>query len=300
MKLKHFAALTLSLMAGTVFAQDAAPVRADVKQMHVYMPQSWAVRQGAVISNKLNAYEVILAMTKTNGKKPAETGIRIWAGDYGFCPLTQSFQLEVNGIPLKKLNVKASDVQPWKEGKNTGLKIALNFDGCKMDVIFYMRPDSPVLWGVIRPSANTLEDIKNAVMTFSCIPSTLARNAKKVPIWGGPEYGREIVTNARTYPASAKVYPLAKDDTSFIFRDTKFDGSAKDKSKGQGPVWLQIDQTSVIKGKIRSTNEWTNWIQLNLNPAMKEFKFGMWQQQMPISNADFDKKLNAEKAAFTR
>ena len=126
MKLKHLAA-ALVLTAGTVFAQETASVRADVKQMHVYMPQSWAVRQGSMISNKLNAYEVILAMTKTNGKKPAQTGIRIWAGDYGFCPLTQSFQLEVNGIPLKKLNVKASDVQPWKEGKNTGLKIALGY-----------------------------------------------------------------------------------------------------------------------------------------------------------------------------
>ena len=300
MNLKHIAVAALTLLSGAVFAQNYAPVRADVKQMHIYQPETWAVRQGAKISNQFNSYEVILAMTKPMNNKPTQTWIRIWAGDFGFCPLTRSFKLDVNGIGMEKLNVKTSDVQPWKEGKNAGIKIALNYDGCKFDVIFYMRPDSPVLWGMIRPSANTLEDIKTAVMTFTCIPSTLARNAKKVPIWGGPEYGREIVTNARTYPASARVYPLAKDDVSFIFRDTKFDGSAKDKSKGVGPVWLQIDQTSVVNGKIRSTNEWTNWIQLNLNPAMKEFKFGMWQQQMPISNADFDKKLKVEKAAFTR
>ena len=298
MKLKHLAA-ALVLTAGTVFAQETASVRADVKQMHVYMPQSWAVRQGAMISNKLNAYEVILAMTKTNGKKPAETGIRIWAGDYGFCPLTQSFQLEVNGIPLKKLNVKASNVQPWKEGKNTGLKIALNFDGCKMDVIFYMRPDSPVLWGMVKPAADTLEEAEKVTLTFTCIPSTLARK-NKVPVWGGPEYAREVVATTKTYPAHAKVYPLNKADTEYIFRDAKFDGSAQDKSKGQGPVWLQIDQTNVLKGVLRSTNEWTNWLRVELNPKMKDFKFGMWQQKAVISNADFDKKLKAEKAAFTR
>ena len=299
MKLKHLAAVALTFISGASFAQTLPPVQAEVKQMHVYMPQTWAVRQGAKISNKFNSYEVILAMTKTDGKKPAETDIRIWAGDYGFCPLTKSFLLDINGISLRKLNVKAEDVQPWKDGSNAGIKIALNFDGCKYDVIFYMRPDSPVLWGMVKPSANTLEDAEKISVRFTCIPSILARK-NKAPVWGGPEYGREIVTNARTYPAAAKVYPLAKDDTDFIFRDTKFDGSAADRSKGQGPVWLQIDQTNILKGQIRSVNEWTNWINIDLNPAMKEFKFALWQQQTPISNAAFDAKLKAEKAAFTR
>ncbi len=300
MKLKHIAAIALTLLAGTSFAQDHAPVRADVKQIHVYQPDTWAVRQGAKISNQYNSYEVVLAMSKPMNGKASQTEIRLWAGDYGFCPLTKSFQFEVNGIHMRKLAVKASDVQPWKDGKNAGIKIALNFDGSKFDVIFYMRPDSPVLWGMIKPSENTLEEPTKASVTFTCIPSTLVRNEKKVPIWGGPEYGREIVTNARTYPAAPKVYPLGKDDTSFIFRDSKFDGSAADKSKGQGPVWLQIDQTNILKGKIRSVNEWTNWVQIDLNPAMKDFKFALWQQQSPISNAAFDAKLKNESAAFTR
>ena len=299
MKLKHFAVLAFSFLAGAGFAQDLPPVKADVKQMHVYMPQSWAVRQGALISNKLNAYEVILAMTKTNGKTPAQTGIRIWAGDYGFCPLVHSFTMVVDGISIKKLNVKPSDVSPWKDGKNTGIKIALDFGGSKFDVIFYMRPDSPVLWGMVKPAENTLKEPKKISLTFTCIPSMLARK-NKIPVWAGPEYAREIKTNLKTYPANAKVYPLDKADTEFTFRDAKFDGSAKDKSKGQGPVWLQVDQTETIKGKVRSVNEWTNWIQLDLNPKMKEFKFALWQQKAIISNADFENKLKAEKAAFTR
>lgn len=299
MKLKHLAAIALTLASSAAFAQDYPPVRADVKQMYIYRPESWAVRQGANITNKLNTYEVILGMSKTNGKTPSQTGIRIFAGDYGFCPLTPSFSLEVNGISLKSLNVKASDVQPWKDGSKTGIKIALNFDGCKFNVIFYMRPDSPVLWGMIQRDEKTLEDAEKISVTFTSIPSYLAKR-NKVPVWNGPEYGREIVTNAATYPARAKIYPLGANDKEFIFRDTKFDGTMKDQSKGQGPVWLQVDRSLALKGVIRSVNEWTNWVRLDLDPKMKEFNFGMWQQRAIISNADFDKKLVAEKAAFTR
>lgn len=299
MKLKHLAAIALTLASTTAFAQDFPPVRADVKQMYVYMPDTWAVRQGANITNKLNTYEVILGMTKTDGKKPSQTGVRIGAGNFGFCPLTPSFTFEVNGIPMKSVNVKASDVQPWKDGNKVGLKMAMNFDGCKFNVIFYMRPDSPVLWGMIQRAENTLEEAEKISVTFTSIPSNLAKKDKK-PVWSGPEYAREIVTNAAVYPARSKPYPLGANDKEFIFRDTKFDGSMKDQSKGFGPVWLQIDRSVVTKGIIRSVNEWTNWIKLDLDPKMKEFKFGMWQQKPVISNAEFDKKLKVEKAAFTR
>ncbi|MBQ9772938.1 MAG: hypothetical protein IJW23_14040 [Lentisphaeria bacterium] len=298
MNLKQITIAAVALMSTALFAQYA-PVKATVKHVPVYQPQLYSVAQGAIISNQFNNYKIIMKLSKPTDKKPSELKISLDAGTFGFGALVNFMQIKANGIPMSKLMVKAEDMKPWQEGNNAGAVITLNFDGSIFDLIFYMRPDSPVLWCSIKPSKDTIEEPESISIQHSCLPSHLAMNGKKV-IWVGEPYNRQLLTNKRAigmHPKRKSVL-LGKDETSLTFRDLTFDGSAKD--KGYGPVWMALDHSAVLEAKANICSNWTAWIELKLNPAFKEHKFAFWQQRPRISNDDFAKKLKAEKSAFKR
>lgn len=297
MNLKHFTIAALALVSAAAFAQ--APVKAEVKNVNVYQPHLYSVARGAVISNQHNRYTIVMKLSKPTDKKPTELKISLDGGTFGFCALVNFMQIKANGIPMSKLMVKAEDMQPWSDGKNAGAVIKLNFDGSKFDLIFYMRPDSPVLWGTLKQSADTIEEPESISIQHSCIPSHLAKDGKKV-IWVGGPYDRQLVTNKRTigqHP-KRKAVLLEKDETSLIFRDATFDGSSDD--KGRGPVWMYLNHAEIVEAKAFVCSNWTTWLELKLKPDFKEHKFAFWQQNPRISNDDFDKKLKSEKSAFKR
>lgn len=299
MNLKHFTAAALALVCAVSFAKEFAPVNVSVKKAVVYKPERFSVARSATISNQFNRYDIVLTLSKPSDKKPTEMKIGFNAGKFGFGSLVNFMKIKANGIDMSKLMAKDDDLQEWKEGNRAGAVIKLNFDGSKFDVIFYMRPDSPVLWCTLKPAADTIEEPENISIVHSCIPSMLAMNGKKV-IWTGAPYKREFVTNTRTLgmEPKRKGVLLTKEETSLTFRDATFDGSTAD--KGQGPVWMYLNHSAVRTAKIFNISNWTAWLELTLDPALKEHKFGFWQQNPRISNADFEKKLINEKAAFTR
>ena len=180
MNLKHLAAAALAFVSAVSFAQNYAPVNVTVKTVRVYQPEKFSVAQGATISNQFNRYDITMKLSKPTDKKPTELKISLSAGEFGFGALVNFMNMKANGIPLAKLMVKKEDMQPWKDGANAGAVIKLNFDGSKFDLIFYMRPDSPVLWCSIKPSADTIEEPEDISIVHSCIPSMLAKNGKKV------------------------------------------------------------------------------------------------------------------------
>lgn len=299
MNLKHLAITTMVLAGTAVFAQNYAPVKTEIKPVRVYRPELYSVAQGAIISNQFNNYSITLTLSKPTDKVPTQMKIGFNGGTYGFGSLVKFMNIKANGIPMDKLMVKADDLKHWKEGNNVGAVLKLNFDGSKFDVIFYMRPDSPVLWCKIKPSADTIEEPESISITHSCIPSQLAMNGKKV-IWTGAPYNRELITNTRKlgmHPKRKGVL-LTKAETELTFQDATFDGSAD--NKGYGPIWMNLDHTALQSATVFITSNWTVWLQLQLDPAFKEHNFAFWQQKPRISNADFAKKLKAEKAAFTR
>ena len=178
-------------------------------------------------------------------------------------------------------------------------EMELNFDGSKFDLIFYMRPDSPVLWGSLNPSTDTIEEPESISIQHSCIPSQLAKNGKRV-VWTGAPYARQLLTNKRTIEQhpKRKAVLLEKVETSLTFRDATFDGSGDD--KGRGPVWMNLNHTELLEAKAYICSNWTAWLELKLKPDFKEHKFAFWQQNPRISNADFEQKLKSEKSAFKR
>jgi len=288
--------LAAGCLALSLSAAENMPVGVKVGKTHVYQPQKYAFAQAAAIHNAQNKYSFIIVQSKPAGEKPPRTQFWLSAGPFGFCPLVNFLKITVNGISYSKITPKTEDFVPWKEGDLAGCEAKFNFDGAKVILRFWMRPDSPVLRGSLRPAPDSLEEIKSAEVDLTAIVSTLARENKKV-LWN-KVYEREAVTPARTLAQRQKIWELTPEDTYLVLQDKKFDGSSAE--KGDGPVMILLDHGSIKQAKLLLRSNWTTTLSIVLKPGFKNFEFGLWQQETRISNAAFAEKLKAEKAAFTR
>ncbi len=176
-----------------------------------------------------------------------------------------------------------------------GFEFALNFDGAKMLLRLYMRPDSGVLWGELQPAQDTLEPVKTASISFACLPSLLAMKDKKVLFHN--VYNHEAKSPAKIYKQHPQGQTITAADKYFIFYDTQFDGSSDD--KGIGPCMVIADTDIMQSGKLHQPNAWVVTVDYTLKPDFKTFRFGIWQKNSRISNADFFKMLETEKTAFS-
>ncbi|MBE6372859.1 MAG: hypothetical protein E7055_12410 [Lentisphaerae bacterium] len=288
--------LAAGCLALSLSAAENMPVGVKVGKTHVYRPQSYSFAQAATIYNAQNKYRFIIVQSKPSGEKPPRMQFWLSAGPFGFCNLVNFLHLTVNGISCARITPRIEDFVPWKEGDLAGCEAKFNFDGAKVILRFWMRPDSPVLWGSIRPAPDRLEEIKSAQVSFTAIVSHLAMKNKKV-LWD-KVYEREAVTPARTLEQRQKIWELTPEDTYLVLQDKKFDGSAA--GKGQGPVMILLDHGSIKQAKLILRNSWTTSLSIALKPDFKNYEFGLWQQEPRISNTAFAEKLEAEKAAFTR
>lgn len=288
--------LMAAAWTASLAAADFTPVKSEVKQVHVYQPEQYSLRQGGIIFNQLARYSLTLTQTKSDGAKAPRMAYTLDAGKFGFSPLVSFFKLNVNGIDMDKLSPKAEDLTVWQEKNLSGCDLKLNYDGAKFILRFYMRPDSPVLWGTLLPAKDSVEPAEKIELEFCLIPSKLAMNGKNV-IWNGG-YERMAVTPARTIEQNPQRAALTPADTHLVIQDKKFDASTPE--NGQGPCMILLDYGAVQKASLRVNDDWTSAVYLTLKPDFKEFKFALWQQEPRISNADFARKLEAEKAAFTR
>ncbi|NMA21752.1 MAG: hypothetical protein GX927_14355 [Lentisphaerae bacterium] len=296
MSRKSLAFFILTFFTALLSAENFAPVNSSVKQVRLYQSEQYSLQQGGYISNQLVRYGLTLSQTKSDGTKAPRVGWTLSAGEFGFSPLVGFFKLNVNGISMERLAPKAEDLTVWRNGKLAGCELKLNYDGAKLILRLFLRPDSPVLWGSLLPAEDTLEPVQNAEVAFSLIPSKLLMDGKKV-IWNGG-YERMAITPARIIEQTPQRVALTPADTYLVIQDKKLDGSTPE--NGQGPCMILLDYDAVQKASLRVNDDWTSEVYLTLAPDFKEFKFGLWQQEPRISNADFAEKLKAEKAAFQR
>ena len=288
--------LTAGCLVFPLLAAENAPVSSKVGGTRVYQQQKYSFAHRADIYNAQNKYGFIIAQSKPAGEKPPRTQFWMAAGQTGFCPLVNFLKITVNDIPNSVIDPEVGDLVPWKEKNLAGCEAKFNFDGAKLILRFYMRPDSPVLWGSLRPAPDSIEPVRKIELGFSAITSKLAQKNKKV-LWSGV-YEREAVTPARKLEQRQKVWDLTPKDTYIVLQDKKFDGSSEE--KGTGPVMILLDHGCIAKAELVLRNQWTTSLSAVLKPDFKEFKFGLWQQNPRISNAAFAEKLKMEKAAFTR
>ena len=288
--------LAAGCLALPLFAGENAPAGSKVGKTSVYQPQKYALSQRADIYNSKNKYGFIILQSKPAGGNPPRTQFWMAAAQTGFCPLVNFLKITVNDIPNSVIDPKIDDFIAWKDQNLAGCEAKFNFDGVKLILRFCMRPDSPVLWGSLRPAPDSMEKIRKIELNFCALVSKLAMKNKKV-LWSGV-YDREAVTPVRTLTQRQKVWELTPQDTWIVLQDRKFDGSSE--GKGTGPVMILLDHAGIAKAELALRNKWTTSLSVVLKPDFKEFEFGLWQQETRISNAGFAEKLKAEKAAFSR
>ncbi len=285
--------LLLTLLSGVaLFAED--PVQVIRKQPRVYKPERYSVRDGVTISNQFCSYPLVFTLSKPVGEKPQRFAMDLMEKTNknfvgGF------FSLTVNGFKMGELDFEKEKITLWKDGTNSGMELDLNFDGTKFKLRLFMRPDSPVLWGILKYDKESVEPLEKATVDFQALPSLLRIINKKVMFNGS--YHREMITPVKTYTHYSKWVKLTPQETSFIFQDKEFDGSSE--KKGDGPCWLFVDQKGVSSAEAFVRNSWKIYLRFQLSKEFQELHFGIWHPATRISNTELAEKIKKDPAAFT-
>lgn len=295
MNLKH---TIIAVLAAAAFIPVTAQeqVKAEIRKGNAYQPETYSMMLSLPVSNRHNTYKLFLGSKKPIEEKPPRT---VFSVDNekraSFTSLVTWLKIKVNGIDFSRLPIQKENVNLWQDGEKKGFEFALNFDGAKMLLRLYMRPDSGVLWGELQPAQDTLEPVKTASISFACLPSLLAMKDKKVLFHN--VYNHEAKSPAKIYKQHPQGQTITAADKYFIFYDTQFDGSSDD--KGIGPCMVIADTDIMQSGKLHQPNAWVVTVDYTLKPDFKTFRFGIWQKNSRISNADFFKMLETEKTAFS-
>ena len=260
---------------------------------NVYKPETYAVRKSIRVHNSHGFFEVRALLSKPDAKLQQTRKLQLDCGQYGFSAHVDFLTLTVNGIHDRKLLLKPEDMTPWQEGNKKGGSLLYNFDGAKIRVIYYMRPDSPVLWFRVVPE-KSITPYKNIKLRIGYLVSNILKKNGKV-VWNNG-YQRKAQTAVRTMEQAPQHQALNTNDKYLILYDMINDGSAKD--KGQGPCLIVLGNTPVKSAKLGLTDNWASEMIVELNPDFKEYTIGLWQARKGISNLKFFEKFKKEAAAF--
>ncbi|MBR2425736.1 MAG: hypothetical protein IKB16_03245 [Lentisphaeria bacterium] len=298
--------LTLLAVAAAAVL-SAGPVNTELKKGAMYRPDTKLFWRNMSYSNGLGRYTMALSISKPVGNKPQQASFGFTGGGFGFCDKARAFDLTVNGISIRKLNFQEKDFSLWSEGDQKGVEVKMNFDGAKIVTRFYMRPDSPILWGKVYVANDTLEPVQRVKFSATCLPSILAKINGKVKFHN--VYQRKVKTPFKEYSASNTVQAVSAAENSFIFYDALYDGSpfqkTKDKAanekndKGWGPCMFLSDHKEAKKSRIHLRNDWTSTIDLEFGKEFKEYNFGYYNSPVRTKNDVFFKNVENNKNAFT-
>ncbi len=267
----------------------AAPPSVKQSMYRGWGEDQLAFREQITLSNDHNYYAITIAQWKPKEKQEPQTQFWLFEPRMsgGFSrPVMDFVRLEVNGISEIKLQPKKEDIRTWQKEDLAGADLILNYDGAKVVMSWYLRSGSPVLWCTLKPAPDTLEPVKSIRLKISMVPSKLAKDAKGGVVWSGG-YKRQALTPARLIEQSAEGILLTKSDSWLILQDEIFDGS--DKDKGDGPCIIIPGYENAVSSVLDLRNSWINALNIQIQPDFKEFKFGLWQQKNPITNAVAEK-----------
>ena len=232
-----------------------------------------------------NLYRLTFANKRAHGDKGRLFKMRIDNGlQSGFSGLISAFALTVNGIDAERLQLAAGRFGEWAaDDGGRGIKFTLNFDGAWVDIRFWMRPDSPILFGEVAPSeeARQLSAITNAVVRITSIPSFLeCGNGRKTRFY---DYARQVRTATRLLDLPPnRTEAIAPNDGFFIMQDGDYDGSAEDKGRGPSATW----PLAPVVGRITLNNSWTTKVEYRPDRS-GPFRFALLEfKSRRLSNED--------------
>lgn len=174
MNLKH---TIIAVLAAAAFIPVTAQeqVKAEIRKGNAYQPETYSMMLSLPVSNRHNTYKLFLGSKKPIGEKPPRT---VFSVDNekraSFTSLVTWLKIKVNGIDFSRLPIQKENVNLWQDGEKKGFEFALNFDGAKMLLRLYMRPDSGVLWGGTSACTGYARTCKNS-LNFICLSAIPAR-----------------------------------------------------------------------------------------------------------------------------
>ena len=244
----------------------------------------------ATLSNAENIYGLAFSNKRAHGKEGRRFRMSVANGlQNGFSGLVSSFWLSVNGIDCQRLQLKRESLRKWTgAGGAEGVEFALNFDGAAVDVRFWMRPGSPVLWGEVAKSAGGRQftPITNAVVKITAIPSYLeCGRGRKTRFF---KYARQVRTAGRLLELPPRRSErIVAGDRYFILQDGEYDGSAEGRGNGPSATW----PLSPAGGRIVLNDSWTTAVEYAPDLS-RPFRFAMLEYRaMRTSNSDFHAKV---------
>ena len=248
-----------------------------------------------------NFYNLNLLQSKPNKKGQTKTVFHLSAPrqqwNFGRAPIN-FLSMKVNDISLSALEPQAKHVTTWKKGNRAGVRYVLHFDGAKIFMDASVKKGSPLLFLTFSQPEKQLEPIQKPVQIyFSAVVSRLLTR-KGVTSWDGV-YGRQAQSAARLIAQQKAPVKLTPADQYLVLSDTILDGTGKGDTKGVGPCLIAFDLKDGITGTLKMPNSWITHIEFQLPPNFKEFKSAVFMQKNIVSNADFMKRFEAEKEAFT-
>jgi len=257
--------------------------------MFVYQPDNYDWLRHYAINNDLNSYTLSFLQTKNIRGQPPTFFISVPVPKGGFSRLW----LNVNEISSNSLFVAPEHIADWTDPASgaRGYDLRLNFDGVKLLLRFFMRPDSPLLRISVIHLPESIAPLASSTLTLHASLNRLEGKA----MWDVHSYRRELVTPLRTISdMGKKQHVLSVEENSVILRDLLFDGSGE--GKGNGPSYLVFD-----RGKASCTSAQNDIYQVftfQLNPDFRQISLGVWKSRARISNSLFAELLSANRAVF--
>ena len=296
-----FKMLTLAAAAFFTFQAAAQEPTSKLGKYRGWGDNNLSFNTQAQLVGDKNFYHLNLLQDKPNKKGQTKTYFHLSAPrqewNFGRAPVN-FLSLKVNGISLSDLEPQSEHVTSWKKGDCAGAKFVLNFDGAKIIMDAFVKKGSPLLFLTFSQPEKQIEPIRTKVnIKFSAIVSRLLTK-NNITIWGGV-YNRQAQSAARSVTQQKAPIKLTPADKYLILSDAVLDGSGKGLEKGVGPCLIAFDLQEGMSGVLKMQNSWSTYIEFDLPANFKEFKCAVFMQKNVVSNADFMKRFNAEKEAFT-
>lgn len=299
--MKHLKTLTFLFAASVTLSAMAQVPNAKLGKYFGWGANNLAFNTQAQLTGDKNFYQLNLLQSKPDKKGQKTTFINLSAPrqewNFGRAPIN-FLALNVNGISSRMLEPQPGNITTWKKGDRAGARFVFNFDGAKIFMDASMKKGSPLLFLTFTQPAKQIEPIKRPVhINFGAVVSRLLTK-KNITIWDGV-YSRQAQSAARMIKQQKAPVKLTPADKYLILSDAKLDGTGKGNEKGVGPCLIAFDLQPGMTGTLKLANSWLTHIEFRLPANFKEFKCAVFMQKNIVSNANFMKRFNAEKAAFT-
>ncbi len=295
-KTSHVIAAAILLATGNAFSQQSVTV--TEKHYVGWNADNLEYNKQALILGDKNTYGVNLCL-----QKPGKNGETVFymlltepRRQGGFGQHSCRFlDMEVNRIPLSKLVPNDKTFHLRTEKDSAGAQLTFNFDGTKILLDTCMKKDSPLLYLKFRPAPDMPEPVRSAKIRIHVQVSGVNGSDQLKDTFAATA-GRELTGRAW----KEALNPLTPEDRWLILGDKVFDGSGKGKGFGPSFILLPEDFTQMKKAELRLPNQVLATLEFDLKPDFKEVTVGIWQNQSAISNADFMKLFEKNKAEFIR